>query len=381
MKTWSGEKIKSLNSGEIFVFGSNPKGIHGAGAAKQALEFGAEILCGRGLRGRTYALVTKNLHPGFVEPSTGKAYAKAGPGSVTIGEIEENIRELYGCAQARPELDFLVSYKMERDAQGRPKKSLNGYSGAEMMEAFARAGKIPANMAFHESCAEHVMDYRAKWLYAQCSGWPVEHFYHLGSSFSQWTPSKFEISGVRFCCAEQAMMYAKAQMFKDAECSAKIMDPGSWELTEEQRKIWEGFSSGALARADILSSRQASADWSACCKKIKALGRQVRGFSQQAWDARKKGVVYGISRRKFAQCNDLRAELMATEGKLLAEASPSDRIWGIGMAAGAPGSMDPSRWEGENLLGYALTKLRIDWEVRGPEADAGRSPALMRQEA
>lgn len=45
--------------GEIFVFGSNLAGVHGAGAAKQAVKYGAMFGQGVGLQGLTYAIPTK----------------------------------------------------------------------------------------------------------------------------------------------------------------------------------------------------------------------------------------------------------------------------------------------------------------------------------
>jgi hypothetical protein len=54
------EEITSIKEDEVFVFGSNLAGIHGAGAAKQAIQWGAGMTCGRGLRGYTYALPTKD---------------------------------------------------------------------------------------------------------------------------------------------------------------------------------------------------------------------------------------------------------------------------------------------------------------------------------
>lgn len=59
MRFWTGETIKELKENQIFVFGSNPSGYHGAGAAKDAKAFGAVTHIGRGLQGQTYALVTK----------------------------------------------------------------------------------------------------------------------------------------------------------------------------------------------------------------------------------------------------------------------------------------------------------------------------------
>jgi hypothetical protein len=53
--------IIDLEPDEIFVFGSNLAGRHGAGAAKQAVRWGALYGIGRGLRGQTYALPTKDI--------------------------------------------------------------------------------------------------------------------------------------------------------------------------------------------------------------------------------------------------------------------------------------------------------------------------------
>ena len=57
---YTSENIHSLGTKEVFVFGSNLAGIHGAGAAKKALEFGAVMGKGVGFKGRTYAIPTKN---------------------------------------------------------------------------------------------------------------------------------------------------------------------------------------------------------------------------------------------------------------------------------------------------------------------------------
>lgn len=54
------EKITQLAENEVFVFGSNKAGRHGKGAAKQALEFGAQIGIGSGCSRQTYAIATKN---------------------------------------------------------------------------------------------------------------------------------------------------------------------------------------------------------------------------------------------------------------------------------------------------------------------------------
>ena len=54
------ENIKNLKENEIFVFGSNEAGRHGRGAAKTALQWGAQYYNAAGLQGNTYALPTKD---------------------------------------------------------------------------------------------------------------------------------------------------------------------------------------------------------------------------------------------------------------------------------------------------------------------------------
>jgi len=152
---WSGELITSLKPNEIFVFGSNPEGIHGAGSAKAAIAFGAKYGIGRGLVNNTYALVTKNLNSGYTEKSTGITYKKSGYRSVSPEQIRKNIDELYECAIRNPDKDFLITYKYETWPNGLPKKSLNGYTSQEILEMFAR-DFIPENIIFHESYKPHL---------------------------------------------------------------------------------------------------------------------------------------------------------------------------------------------------------------------------------
>ncbi len=143
VKTYQG-KIESLQPNQIFVFGSNPQGRHGAGAAQQAKnKFGAVQLVGRGLKNQTYALVTKNLTAGFVEKQTGIKYEKAGEKSLTPEQIESNIKELYNVALQNPDKEFLVAYSVDG------KKNLNGYTDQDMANMFS-AFPIPNNMVFEK---------------------------------------------------------------------------------------------------------------------------------------------------------------------------------------------------------------------------------------
>jgi ribA/ribD-fused uncharacterized protein len=139
--------------------------------------------------------------------------------------------------------------------------------------------------------------------------------------FSQWWPAAFSVDGVRYSTAEHFMMAEKARLFGDEEVRAEILKASS-------------------------------------PKAAKELGRQVRHFDEQVWaEARFKLVVVG-SILKFSQNPDLGKYLIGTRERVLVEASPSDRIWGIGLAADSAQAMDPEQWRGLNLLGFALMEAR-----------------------
>ena len=117
----------------IFVFGSNPEGRHGAGAAKIAKDkFGAIYGQGEGLQGNAYALPTKDL----------RIKKNRGFKSISPSEIIESIKKLYQTAISNPTKQFKVAYRNTTTT------SLNGYTGLEMIEMFKQAGPIPSNIVF-----------------------------------------------------------------------------------------------------------------------------------------------------------------------------------------------------------------------------------------
>lgn len=136
---------------------------------------------------------------------------------------------------------------------------------------------------------------------------------------SQWWKSNFMADGVRYCCMEQFMMAQKAALFGDEEIRQQI-----------------------LACTDPAG--------------IKQLGRQVRNFDPAVWDQAKYTIILNGNWRKFSQNPRLRSFLLSTGDRFLAEASPYDTIWGIGLTADQ--AADPRDWRGENLLGLALMEVR-----------------------
>ena len=139
--------------------------------------------------------------------------------------------------------------------------------------------------------------------------------------FSQWYESPFEVAGVTYPTAEHYMMAAKAALFGDVQ-------------THER----------------ILAAKTPGA--------AKALGRQVVGFDEDIWAQERMRIVVDANLGKFTRNAQLSDFLLNTGDQVLVEASPVDRIWGIGLAAEEPDTQHPSRWRGLNLLGFALMEVR-----------------------
>jgi hypothetical protein len=115
--------LTKLRPNEIFVFGSNLFGRHGAGAAKQALkEFGAVYGRGRGLFGRSYAFPTLDGH--FQRLSE--------------EELEYERDVLYTTCRKNPDKVFLLT------AVG---TGLAGYPVEAMRKLFMSA-QVPENLIF-----------------------------------------------------------------------------------------------------------------------------------------------------------------------------------------------------------------------------------------
>lgn len=93
-------------------------------------------------------------------------------------------------------------------------------------------------------------------------------------------------------------------------------------------------------------------------KQAKQIGREVSGFDPAIWDREKMRVVTEGNLQKFSQNKPLKEFLISTRDSILVEASPVDRIWGIGLAADDERAENPLLWRGENLLGFALMETR-----------------------
>ena len=92
----------------------------------------------------------------------------------------------------------------------------------------------------------------------------------------------------------------------------------------------------------------------------KAIGKRVRGFDEAVWVRNRFGIVRQGNLAKFSQNPDLLERLRQTAGTTLVEASPTDRIWGIGLGVGDARCLRRATWRGLNLLGFAETEVRVE---------------------
>ncbi|AKH85831.1 hypothetical protein AA958_30505 [Streptomyces sp. CNQ-509] len=189
-------------------------------------------------------------------------------------------------------------------------------------------GELPGSVAELRAAAEEGR--KLKYLYF----WghrPKRQDVVDAACLSQWWPVEFEVDGVGYVTAEHWMMAAKARLFGDE---------------------------AAVAR--ILATRHPGA--------AKAEGRKVRGFDEAVWEEHRFAAVVRGNLAKFGRHPGLGAYLLGTGSRILVEASPVDRVWGIGLAATDDRAQDPGAWRGLNLLGFALMEVRATLAARAAAA-------------
>ncbi len=150
-----------------------------------------------------------------------------------------------------------------------------------------------------------------------------EYVFFLSSYLSQWHPSPFKWHGINYRCAEQFMMAEKARLFGDEETRKKILC--------------------ATSPAEH-----------------KSLGRAVKNYNEQEWIDNRYDIVYVGNFLKFTQNPELATSLL-NDGKNrgFVECNPKDSIWGVALGLDSPDIYDENKWQGKNLLGNILNKVRF----------------------
>lgn len=139
---------------------------------------------------------------------------------------------------------------------------------------------------------------------------------------SNFYVSPFEINGTVYNSSEHYFMYQKAKLFDPDGDAIKKM---SNDLTPNQ---------------------------------VKKLGRQVKNFDSDVWAEKGRVHMFHALTAKFTQNPELGALLLSTGHNLIGEASPFDRIWGVGLGVSKPGVYDPAQWKGTNWMGALLMAVR-----------------------
>ena len=158
------------------------------------------------------------------------------------------------------------------------------------------------------------------------------HIFFWGGEFSNWYDCQFKYKGLTFFNSEQAFMWEKAIYFGDNKIAEEI-------LINPDPKL---------------------------CKK---LGRKVKNFNPESWMIVSYSIMVAVNLAKYNQgkhSNDIRyfksrrarRELLETGDKILVEASPYDKIWGIGLGLDNDDCLNEAKWQGMNLLGKALMEVR-----------------------
>lgn len=135
-------------------------------------------------------------------------------------------------------------------------------------------------------------------------------------------PTTMKHKGKEFYTSEQAFMWEKAIFFKDFQTADKILNLGNKHPKEAKR-----------------------------------LGRQVKNYNDKLWNEVRENIMFEVLMSKF-DIKDLKKQLLNTKDLILVEASPFDKIWGIGLDENDAKKIKEENWPGKNLLGNVLMKVR-----------------------
>jgi ribA/ribD-fused uncharacterized protein len=146
-------------------------------------------------------------------------------------------------------------------------------------------------------------------------------FFHEASPFSNFHPSPFTSERVQYSCAEQYIQHKKAILFADSNTATQVMETSNPYI-------------------------------------MKSLGNKVTNFNSKRWLEHIPPIATTALHAKFIQNPSLKSVLLESENKVIVEASPKDKIWGIGCYLHDPEILQKKKDWGSNLLGKALMEVR-----------------------
>ena len=138
---------------------------------------------------------------------------------------------------------------------------------------------------------------------------------------SNWSFHALKENHLIFKTAEHYLMYYKALTMGDGDVARRILESGN-------------------------------------PREARSLGKSVKNWDEEKWEREREKIMFQALWLKASQHADVKRQLLATEGKIIAEASPYDAIWGIGLSSQDKKALDVKNWVGKNLLGKTWMKVR-----------------------
>ena len=147
------------------------------------------------------------------------------------------------------------------------------------------------------------------------------YFFSDKDYLSNFFPSEFTLDDLTYSCVEQYIMAQKAILFNDIKSFEAIM------VTNKP-------------------------------SNMKKIGRKVANFDEKIWLEQRNQILQDGIMAKFEQNENLANLLSATNNRILVEASPYDKIYGVGLSETNDLILDETYWKGQNLLGQTLGIVR-----------------------
>ena len=153
-------------------------------------------------------------------------------------------------------------------------------------------------------------------------------FFRKECVFSHFHESEFEFFGEKMRYGEEAIQMSKADLYGDRDSF---------------KAIHEATTPG----------------------KMKQLGSQVKGYQEnkQLWIDNAERICYDVNRARYSQDESARAELTKYKSYKFYEASPHDRLFGIGYSLNFRDLMKNVDNFGDNILGKCLNKLIDEYDL------------------
>lgn len=138
---------------------------------------------------------------------------------------------------------------------------------------------------------------------------------------SNWYSSPFDIDDTHFTSAEQYIMYRKCIAFGDAVSAKAVLATNDTALQQD-------------------------------------IGRHASGYIGSVWAGMRQMVAFEGLIAKFSQNEELKKMLLDTGDAILVECAGSDKIWACGIRLDDNRRFDALNWDGSNILGFTLMRVR-----------------------